>query len=490
VTLFGYGISIRVDRGHLVVEDGIGSDRYCGRFPRVGHGLQRLVTIGDGGCVSLAALRWLADQDAAFVMLERDGSVLAVTGPVAASDARIRRAQACLIYSDAVVPIVCELINSKLASQQRVARERLQDEELAKQIARYAAQLPAVNTLGEIRQIEARSSAAYWFAWRFLSAEFPQSELNRVPNHWRTFGSRTSPISNRPKKAANPANAILNYLYAILEAEARLALAALGLDPGLGLLHMDTPTRDSLACDLMEPVRPRVEDYVLRFLARSPLKREWFFEQRDGTCRIMPELASQLGETAPIWRQEIEPYAEWIANAIRSTSPGYGHLSGPRTRLTRQRWREAVRRERAPSEATPVPPTKQTPSMENTIHRTAERPAFLDASHTQRKGAAGLNQAAVLASLSFDAIARKRESNRKQYVAAAAWNPARHPAWLTRDVYLSQVQTKLIECTQPAIAAAIRVSERYAGKVRDGNCVPHKRHWLKLAELAGCSPGE
>lgn len=66
VTLFGYGITVRVDRGHLILEDGIGADRRKARFPRVGHGLQRLVVIGADGMVSLAALRWLADQDAAF----------------------------------------------------------------------------------------------------------------------------------------------------------------------------------------------------------------------------------------------------------------------------------------------------------------------------------------------------------------------------------------------------------------------------------------
>jgi len=48
----------------------------------------------------------------------------------------------------------------------------------------------------------------------------------------------------------------LNYLYALLEAEARLAAATLGLDPGLGVLHVDTQARDSLACDLMEAARP------------------------------------------------------------------------------------------------------------------------------------------------------------------------------------------------------------------------------------------
>jgi hypothetical protein len=74
VTLYGYGINVRVNRGHLILEDGIGPARREGRFPRVGHGLERLIVIGSDGMVSLAALRWLADQNAAFVMLERDGS--------------------------------------------------------------------------------------------------------------------------------------------------------------------------------------------------------------------------------------------------------------------------------------------------------------------------------------------------------------------------------------------------------------------------------
>ena len=45
VTLFGYGISARVDRGHLILEDGVGPQRRLGRFSRVGHGLKRLVVI-------------------------------------------------------------------------------------------------------------------------------------------------------------------------------------------------------------------------------------------------------------------------------------------------------------------------------------------------------------------------------------------------------------------------------------------------------------
>src|SRR2546421_11136965 len=137
LTLFGYGIQVIVDQGHLSVEDGIGPERQRYRLPRVGHGLQRLVAIGSDGMVSLAALRWLADQDVAFVMLDRDGSVLATTGPVRPSDARLRRAQALGDQSDAALRIAREFISRKLAGQQEVAHNKLQDLAIAQVIAHF-----------------------------------------------------------------------------------------------------------------------------------------------------------------------------------------------------------------------------------------------------------------------------------------------------------------------------------------------------------------
>src|ERR1700730_17090144 len=85
ITLFGYGTSLCVDRRHLVSNDRIGPNRRYGRFSKIGHRIKRVVAIGAEGSVSLAALRWLSDQDASFFMLDRDGTVLTVTGPVGPS---------------------------------------------------------------------------------------------------------------------------------------------------------------------------------------------------------------------------------------------------------------------------------------------------------------------------------------------------------------------------------------------------------------------
>jgi len=152
---------------------------------------------------------------------------------------------------------------------------------------------------------------------------------------------RRSPLSGSPRLAVNPPNAILNYLYAVLESEARLAAAALGLDPGLGVLHKDTPNRDSLACDLMEPVRPQVDAFLLDWISRGPLRREWFFEQRDGNCRLMGTFAARLSETAPSWARAIAPIAEWVARTLSTTISGPAGRHGPATRLTQRHKREA-----------------------------------------------------------------------------------------------------------------------------------------------------
>src|SRR6516165_432637 len=185
VTLFGYGIRAQVERGHLILEDGIAQNRLYGRFPRVGHGLKRLVVIGSDGIISLAALRWLADQNASFVMLERDGSVLATTGPVRPSDARLRRAQALAGSNGTAVQLAIELITKKLAGQERVARERLNNLLVAESIAKLRSDLQLVRRLEAVLSIEASAALAYWSAWSNLEIQYPRIDLRRVPDHWQ-----------------------------------------------------------------------------------------------------------------------------------------------------------------------------------------------------------------------------------------------------------------------------------------------------------------
>ena len=46
LTIHGFGIRVRMQSGHLEIDDGIGPERRKIRLARVGHGLKRLVLIG------------------------------------------------------------------------------------------------------------------------------------------------------------------------------------------------------------------------------------------------------------------------------------------------------------------------------------------------------------------------------------------------------------------------------------------------------------
>jgi CRISPR associated protein Cas1 len=109
-----------------------------------------------------------------------------------------------------------------------------------------------------------------------------------------------------PGSRSTPGCAILNFLYALAENETTLALRAVGLDPGIGIVHRDQPARDSLALDLLEAVRPAVDDYLLTLLRERTFAARDFYETRRGTVRILPPLTHQLAQTLPAWAERIQ----------------------------------------------------------------------------------------------------------------------------------------------------------------------------------------
>ena len=128
------------------------------------------------------------------MMLDRDGSVLATTGPVRSSDARLRRAQALAGHSGADLFIARELIRRKVAGQGQVVRHNLLDSGTGDVISQYGQTLTSADTLDAIRLIESRTAAAYWAAWQDLPIMFPKADLRRVPDHWCTFGTLSAPL--------------------------------------------------------------------------------------------------------------------------------------------------------------------------------------------------------------------------------------------------------------------------------------------------------
>jgi hypothetical protein len=104
-------------------------------------------------------------------------------------------------------------------------------------------------------------------------------------------------------------------------------------------MHADRPYRDSLACDLMEPVRPVVDAWVLDLLESRVFRRNDFFENREGVCRIMPPITKLLAETAPRWAAEVAPVAGDVAGALlKQSRKGSRRSSRPVVKRPRFPW--------------------------------------------------------------------------------------------------------------------------------------------------------
>jgi CRISPR-associated endonuclease Cas1 len=487
VVLNGYGIRVQVNAGHLLLHDGIADERRTIRLPRVNHGLKRLVMIGGEGFITLEALRWLAEQDASFVMLDRRGKVLAVTGPVSPSDSKLRRAQALAVGNGTGLKISKELISQKLAGQELLVRDMLHDPETADAIARFRTTLPTAESVERVTLIEAQAAKLYWHSWADLPILWPRKDEARVPEHWKRFGSRISSLTHSPRLAANPPNALLNLLYGILESEARLSAVAMGMDPAIGFLHVDTPNRDSLACDLMEVCRPTgVDAFVLNWLQSEPLRRSDFWEDRNGNCRIGSPLAVKLCETSTTWRRLMAPIAEYVAQEIWSS------ISRPTSSLTRygiatrltQRTKRAVKGTDVPSVKAPRP-EKGCRGCGKAIQRDSIHCKECDVEVATDR-LVEIARSGRIAGHTPEAIAKEAETHCKHAQARAAWNPAKQPAWLTEQVFSEEIQPALAQASATAIAKRIGISRWYAGRIREGYR-PHPRHWQALAGLVGVS---
>jgi CRISPR/Cas system-associated endonuclease Cas1 len=417
-------------------------------------------------------------------MLERDGSLIAATGPVGPSDARLRRTQALARKTQIGLDISQELIRQKLVGQEQIARDRLNDQTVADTIAQARSYLVSADTIETIRLLEAQAASAYWSAWRVVPIAFPKSDLPRVPEHWRLFGTRKSPLSGSPRLAANPPNAILNYMYALLESESRLAAVALGLDPGIGFLHVDTDARDSLACDLMEAVRPHIDAYLLDWVRRQPFRREWFLEKGDGNCRLMTPICLRLSETAQTWGSLVAPVAEWVSRRLWSTIRNSGRQLDPATHLTQTHRREA----KGDGCGLPLPRAPQVPhvcprcgaSVKHGKNHCAPCAIAI-----QRDGFLKIAEQGRMASHTLESELKRGATQRKRHEARRTWRIWNHPTWLTEQFYSEQIQPRLGVVEVKTIAAALGVSITYASYIRSGRRRPHPRHWETLARLLG-----
>lgn len=107
--------------------------------------------------------------------------------------------------------------------------------------------------------------------------------------HFQSLGAVLPPAlgftgrNRRPPR--DPANAVLSLAYTLLHFEAVRAGHAAGLDPYIGFYHRPSFARASLASDLIEPLRPWLDQHLWRLFAERVLRPEHFTLDR-GACLL------------------------------------------------------------------------------------------------------------------------------------------------------------------------------------------------------------
>ena len=489
----GHGIALAVERGRLLVRDGAGRNRRERSFGKVTHGLGRVVVVGGTGLISLAALNWLRDQGVPLITLDHDARALC-TSVATIEDARLVRAQALALHTPAGLEIARYFLRAKLAGQLALVPKLTEREELHASLSDECERLEYATSLDELLACEREAALYYWMAWSEVALRFAPGDAEHVPEHWLRFGQRHSPLTSGPRLAVNPANAILNYLYALLEAEARIACLTVGLSPTLGVVHADLRSRDAFCLDLMEAVRPSVDAYALSLLRSRVFRADDFFETRRGGCRILPPLSHALAETTIEWARQLAPVAEHAARVLADV-PG-SRIDHVPTPLTRENHSVAVaprrRRRTGTSRASPQPAPTCTRCGGELPHRRRALCVSCEAEfrREQREGQRSSSPVEVMRerngsdpSHSGEAAMRRAASNVERKASIRAWEE-RHGKLVDLSAFEREILPLIQNVTLSTLQRGTGLSLRYVSQIRRGEKTPHPRHWSAIRLVA------
>lgn len=306
--LCGHGVSLKVDKGTLLIRDGFTHWPQERTEYRLFKGAQnlppRIVMLDGSGTLTFDVLTWLSRQRIPLIRLDYQGNVESVIGGAgfAMDPAKVQWQIETRNDPERRLEFSYGLIAAKLRSSLETLRAIVPDS-AARHVAivRTEASLSrleagSVRTVDELRMVEAAAAASYFNAWNGLPLKWRSRWKYPVPDAWLTIGARGTTgrgraISNR--NAKHPVNAVLNYAYGMLNSQVHIEAVANGFDPRRGVMHHDRDDGDAFAWvfDMIEPRRAQVDAAVLNFVLKTPLTGADFIVRSDGVCRLAPQLA-------------------------------------------------------------------------------------------------------------------------------------------------------------------------------------------------------
>ncbi len=167
--------------------------------------------------------------------------------------------------------------------------------------------LARAENLGTLRGMEGAAAACYFDG---LKAVVPDS---------LHFKSR----NRRPPK--DPFNALLSLTYTLAHAELAIALYGAGFDPYVGFYHQLDFGRESLASDLLEPVRPLADRFCLQLVRKQTLTKDDFSTSESGCllgkagrARYYAAYEAYSEVLRAAIQAEVEALAERVGHAIEA----------------------------------------------------------------------------------------------------------------------------------------------------------------------------
>jgi CRISPR-associated endonuclease Cas1 len=308
LVLTGHGVSLRIDNGALLIRGGrthypqeIEEYRF---FPGSRDRPSRVIVLDGSGAITFDVLDWLSVQNIPLIRIDWQGRVIAIGSSNGYGASRTKVAeQRKAVETGRSLDIASSLIGRKIENSietlsNAVSPSAMREKALSVhgEVASTLAKSHAAS-ISELLGLEGKAAYTYFQAWQGIRIEWSGTGRRPIPKEWRTIGPRSSNRTNKlgsNKLANHPVNAMLNYAYAILEAQVRIQIAVDGYDPMISYLHASSPERPGLIFDFMEPKRPIVDRAVLRFVQANTFKPGDFTLRSDGVCRLNPELARRV----------------------------------------------------------------------------------------------------------------------------------------------------------------------------------------------------
>lgn len=279
--------------------------------------------LGGSGTVSIQVLKWLNTQGIPLVILDfqgqEDASVCTNSG---ITDYELGRAQIVATHPEESLLIAKSLVTRKVRkSLENISGlEPTKDRTAsAKKLIEHLDKLDQAKDINRLLTLEATAALSYFKAWQGEPLKWKVRKA--IPDYWLTVGRRESPVSNTNRHAAHPVNAILNYGYAVLESQVRIALGIYGFDFNVSYLHARQHRRDSLVYDLMEPLRPVLDARLFDFALSTEFTDGDFSLTSQGACRLNPELSrriAQLNVPDPEVQSVVSDFRDYLLNRVNS----------------------------------------------------------------------------------------------------------------------------------------------------------------------------